>query len=164
MEVHLTGLLLVLCTAACVSASYNGTCARELVWAPRRGKATETLEVGWPDGVPAFLVLGNATSDHYLRITGRYNKAKAAPGLVSEETHECFPLGTNKTLMLPNADASARIRQDPVTNDTLLEPLPGEFVFLLFFTRRFLFKRKKVLTKEKEERQKKKETRKKETS
>jgi hypothetical protein len=85
----------------------------------------ESLEVGWPDGVPAFLVLGNATSNYYLHITGRYNKDSGAPGPVSQETFECTPLGTNETLKVLYDDESARIRLDPVTNDTLIEPLPG---------------------------------------
>jgi hypothetical protein len=140
-----TGLLLVLCAAAmCVSATYNGSCARRLAWAPTPGQTSDTLEVGWPDGVPAVLVLANATSNHYVRITGRYNRNKAAPGPVAQETHKCVPLGTNKTLMVPNADASARIRLDPATNNTLVEPLPGtlslSLPFLLFF---FFFKRNK---------------------
>lgn len=122
----LVGLLLVLCAAATrVSAAYNGTCARKLAWAPSAGRTSETLEVGWLDGVPAILVLANATSNHRVGITGRYSEEKAVPGPVSQETHECIPLGTNETLMVPNSDASARIRLDPVTNNTLLEPLPG---------------------------------------
>ncbi len=119
--------LLVLSAAAatCVSAAYNGTCARELVWGPTPGKTSETLEVGWPDGVPAVLVLVNATRDRYVRITGRYSEEKLPPGPVSQETHACVLLGTNETLTVPNVDASARVRLDPVSSNTLLEPLPG---------------------------------------
>ncbi len=121
--------LALLCAAGvCVSATYNDTCARELVWAPTPGKTAETLGVGWPDGVAAVLVLVNTTNDHYVLVTGRNHTEKVVPGPVVQETHVCIPLGTNETLTVLNFDASVRIRLDPATNDTLIEPLPGNFL------------------------------------
>ncbi len=121
-------VLLALCaTTTRVSAVYNGTCARELKWAPTPGKSSGTLLVGWPDGVPTVLTLLNATSSHNVHLASRYtNKSSnTTPGPVSQETHECIPLGTNKTLLVQNVDGAARIRLDPANNNTLFEPLPG---------------------------------------
>lgn len=114
-------LLLLLCAAATCVADTNETCRRELVWAPTPGKTSEALEVVWLDNLPPILVLPNATAIHHVHLVGKKPETRAG-GCATQ----------------PKIDAAARIRLDPDTNNTLVEPLPGKFCcrcpsFFLFF-------------------------------